>query len=301
MRRIAIITVTTCVAVLVLAGATAVLQRSALEPGAAQDASPYSTDLERDRQIFRAKMEWARQARLDTLPLGEIIARLGATFVGTTYTPGTLEAAGPERLVVNLRELDCVTFVENMLVMARLIREGRSDFGAYLAELTRVRYRGGLLNGYPSRLHYFSEWLADNQQKGLLREIGRDLSGVPDDRPIHFMSRHPDAYRQLADAANLTAIRRMEERLSAAARTYVPESRIDEAAPGIRNGDIIGAKSTLDGLDVAHTGIALWVDGRLHLMHAPLVGSAVEISEVPLAERILRITSQDGILVTRPL
>ncbi|MBI4521059.1 MAG: DUF1460 domain-containing protein [Gemmatimonadetes bacterium] len=301
MRRIAIITVTTWLAVLVLAGATAVVRHAAREPGAAQDATPYSTDLERDRQIFREKMEWARRERLDTLPLGEIIARLGATFVGTTYTPATLEAPGPERLVVNLRELDCVTFVENMLVMARLIRERRSDFGAYLAELTRVRYRGGWLDGYPSRLHYFSEWLADNQQKGLLREIGRELGGIPDDRPIHFMSRHPDAYRQLADPGNLAAIRGIEERLSGGARTYVAESRIDEAAPGIRNGDIIAAKSTLDGLDVAHTGIALWVDGRLHLMHAPLVGSAVEISEVPLAERILRITSQDGILVARPL
>jgi hypothetical protein len=35
-------------------------------------------------------------------------------------------------------------------------------------------------------------------------------------------------------------------------------------------------------------------------MHAPLVGSVVEISEVPLADRILDIRGQDGILVARP-
>jgi hypothetical protein len=57
----------------------------------------------------------------------------------------------------------------------------------------------------------------------------------------------------------------------------------------------------VSGLDVAHTGLALRIDGRLHLLHAPLVGDSVEISEVPLAERILDISGQDGIMVARPV
>jgi hypothetical protein len=72
-------------------------------------------------------------------------------------------------------------------------------------------------------------------------------------------------------------------------------------AAGIRDGDVIAATSTVAGLDVAHTGLALWVDGSLHLLHAPLVGDSVEISTVPLAERILSINGQDGILVARPM
>jgi len=59
--------------------------------------------------------------------------------------------------------------------------------------------------------------------------------------------------------------------------------------------------STVEGLDVAHTGIALWVDGTLRLLHAPLVGEAVQISEVSLAERIESIDGQDGIIVARPI
>ena len=64
---------------------------------------------------------------------------------------------------------------------------------------------------------------------------------------------------------------------------------------------MIAATSTLPGLDIAHTGFAIRIDGRLHLMHAPLVGSVVEISERPLADRILTIQAQDGIMVARPL
>jgi hypothetical protein len=96
-------------------------------------------------------------------------------------------------------------------------------------------------------------------------------------------------------------VREAEARLSAAGRAYVPEERIAEVAERIRDGDIIAATSTVAGLDVAHTGLALRIDGRLHLLHAPLVGDSVEISEVPLAERILDISGQDGIMVARPV
>lgn len=277
------------------------------DPGADTGAAAADAQLadvvetERDREIFRQKMAWARSQRLDTLPIGEIVARLGRTFVGTTYTPQTLEVDGPERLVVNLRELDCVTFVESTLAMSRLIRDGRfDDYDGYKRELARIRYRGGEIDGYPSRLHYFSDWIADGEAKGLVRDVTAALGGVPDGEPVDFMSTHAEAYRQLADAANLEAIRAIEARVSARPRHFVPESRIADAAPGIRNGDIIAATSTIEGLDVTHTGIAIRVDGRLHLLHAPLVGKSVEISKLPLAERILDIDGQDGIMVARP-
>lgn len=267
------------------------------KPAAAGVDAVYTAE---DRRIFQATMERARSDRLDTLPVGAIVARLGRGFVGAPYTPNTLDPPGPERLVANLREFDCVTFVENMLAMARVVRAGTPDFDAYLAELARIRYRSGRLEGYPSRLHYFSEWIADNAAKGIVRPVTAELGGVPDAEPLGFMSAHPDAYWQLADAANVDAIRAMEARLSATPRLYIPEAAIAAAAPDIRSGDIIAATSALEGLDVAHTGIALWVDGSLHLMHAPLVGRAVEISDLPLADRILRIAGQGGIMVARP-
>ena len=261
-----------------------------------------------DWQALDSKVRWAVAHRLDSLPLGTAIARLGETFVGTTYTPGTLEVPGPERVVINLRELDCVTFIENLLALTRFIRSdgvaaltnrpmAEARYAGYLQD---IRYRGGRLDGYPSRLHYFSEWLTDNAERGRLELLARELGGVQDPEPLSFMSTHPKAYRQLAEPGVAEAIAAMETRLNAGpARWYIPEDRIASVADRIQDGDLIAATSTLSGLDVAHTGIALWRDGQLHLLHAPLVGKVVEISAVPLAQRILDIKTQDGIMVAR--
>ena len=263
-----------------------------------------------DWRVLDTKVRWAVAQRLDTLPIGTAIARLGETFVGTTYTPGTLEVPGPEHVVVNLREFDCVTFIENMLAMTRFIRHDGTALLAdrsaaetrYASYLESLRYRGGILDGYASRLHYFSEWLSDNAARGRLRLLARELGGVEDPEPVSFMSAHPSAYRQMEDPGVPEAIRAIEQRLSAGpARWFIPEEKIAAAASGIQDGDLIAATSTLPGLDVAHTGIALWRGGRLHLLHAPLVGKSVEISALPLAERIREIKTQDGIMVARVL
>lgn len=255
---------------------------------------------DQDSVIFARTMERARQERLDTLPVGEIVARVGSWFVGAPYTPYTIEQPGPERLVINLREFDCVTFVENMLSFGRMIRTGRSEFADFKNEIQQLRYRGGAINGYPSRLHYFSDWIADNAERGIVRNV-TPTYGVVDPEPIDFMSSHREAYRQLADSSFFHAAIATEKRLSGVPRYMIPQDSIANIEQQVRNGDVIAATSSVKGLDVAHTGIAVWVGGRLHLMHAPLVGDSVEISPRPLAERILEIPRQDGIMVARPL
>jgi hypothetical protein len=253
-----------------------------------------------DSLIFEEKIGWARAQGLENMPIGDAIAALGRTFVGATYTPGTLELEGPERLIVNLRELDCVTYIESVLAMIRILRAGTPDYASYQRELVRIRYRDGTLAGYPSRLHYFSEWIANNEAKGVVTDITRELGGGVQPGPLGFMSANRESYRQLGDAEVAAEIGRIEAELSGRERYYIPQGSIAAVERGIQDGDIIAATSTLDGLDVAHTGFALWVNGRLHLMHAPLVGSVVEISEQPLAVRIQRISAQDGIMVARP-
>ena len=254
-----------------------------------------------DRAIYRQTLEWARAQGIDSLPIGERVARIATRFVGDPYTPQTLEAPGPERLVINLREFDCVTLVESVLAMARVLGSGDESFDAFRSNVARIRYRGGRLSGYPSRLHYFSEWISDNDAKGIVRNITREIGGVRDPEPISFMTAHQDAYRQFAEPGITDSIRALEARLSTADRYYITEDSIAVVADQIRNGDVIAATSTLPGLDIAHTGIALWQNGRLHLLHAPLVGESVEISERPLADRIIGFDAQDGIMVARPL
>lgn len=253
---------------------------------------------EEARRVFESTMDRALAGRLDTLPVGDRIVALGRWFVGAPYTPGTLETL-PERLVVNLREFDCVTYVEAVLAMARVLKGGRPTFDAFLDDLRRIRYRQGQIDGYASRLHYFSEWIRDNEDMGIVRDVTRELGGVPTDEPIDFMSSNREEYRALEDSATLARILAVEERLSGRAWYYIPQERIDDAAPSIRDGDIIAITSAIDGLDIAHTGFAVWIDGRLHFMNAPLVGKDVRISELPLAQRVRGIEGQDGIMVAR--
>lgn len=261
-----------------------------------------------DWHILEAKVRWAVAQGLDTVPVGTTVAKLGESFVGAPYRPGTLEIAGPERLVVDLREFDCVTFVEHMLALARFVRQdgtgalanpaaARARYEQYLQEL---RYRDGVISGYPSRLHYFSDWLADHERRGMLHQLGDELHAATDIRPIAFMSTHASAYRQLADADNLAAIRDIEAALTAGpGRRYVPKAQVRAIEDRIQDGDILAMTSALPGLDVAHTGIALRVDGRPRLLNAPLVGRNVELSPLPLAEHLDRRPLQTGMMVAR--
>jgi len=241
--------------------------------------------------------------------MGETMVQLGLRFVGTPYVPGTLELEGRESVVVNFEGFDCVTLVENVLALARFIKtetpaalqSGILARDTYRRILQEIRYRGARLDGYASRLHYFSDWIRDNEAKGLVTEVTDQMGGVEDLKGIDYMTTHPDAYRQLAEGTNLRLIREIEVDLSAWPRFKIPEDDIPEWEPEIQNGDIIAATSSAEGLDVAHTGLAYWVGQELHLIHAPLVGDSVEVSVRPLSERILRLESQDGIRVVRPL
>lgn len=211
----------------------------------------------------------------------------------------TLEV-GPERLVVNLEQFDCVTYVESILAIARVLEQPEPTFDAFTRELRTMRYRNGVMSGYASRLHYFSEWISANEQLGIVRNITQELGGVVLNEPIDFMSSNRAEYPAPESEDVLEQIRAIERMLDERTLYYIPKERI-EVAPRIRNGDVIAAKSSIRGLDIAHTGFAIWIDGRLHFMNAPLVGRSVEISELPLSDRIHRISGQDGIMVARPL
>jgi hypothetical protein len=296
---------TTRLLLLLAAAATAVPARVA-----AQELAPERADwTEDDWRLYEEKVRWAEARRLDTLDAGAAAARLGETFLGTPYRPGTLEGPAPERLVVNLRELDCVTFVENVLA---LLRFARADGVAALADsaaarrrfesyLRALRYRDGTVAGYGSRLHYFSEWMSQAERAGWISPVA--LPGAEDDAaPIDFMSRHAQLYPALADSGAAATVASAEARLSAGPpRRVVPKEAVAAAAPLLRDGDVVAVAATTAGLDVVHTGFALWRDGALHLMHAPLVGRSVEVSALPLADRLLGIATQRGITVARPL
>lgn len=244
----------------------------------------------------------ARQRSLASKPIGEVVAEIGKSFVGTQYMAHTLEEAGDEHLVVNLQGFDCVSFYENSLSLARCVRKNTLTFEAFKKELQWIRYRSGVIDGYPSRLHYTSDYFYDNVQKGVVRDITGELGGVRYTKTVNFMSTHPEAYSQLKENPRFVEIiRAQEEAINGRRNLYIPKEKVAGVLSKIRSGDILGTTTSKDGLDTSHTGIALWKDGQVHFMHAPLAGGAVEISKGNLADYLARNAAQTGIMIVRPL
>lgn len=255
-----------------------------------------------DESIFSHIVETSRQQLWQELPTGDIIVDVGKHFIGSQYAPFTLEEQGAEHLVVNLREFDCVTFVENVLAITRGIQSRKPSFESYKNNLQRIRYRGGVLNGYPSRLHYFSEWIDDNSTKSFVRDMAGELGGVQQAKVIDWMTTHKEAYRQLQDSAVFAQMADQERKLSNTTHRYIPSDIIHQIESKLRNGDIIAMVSSKSSLDVAHAGIAIRMDdGSIHYMHAPDVKGSVKISEEPLHEYVKKHKPFLGIMVARPI
>tara|TARA_R110002051_G_scaffold8257_3_gene34909 strand:- start:21331 stop:22173 length:843 start_codon:yes stop_codon:yes gene_type:complete len=233
---------------------------------------------------------------------GSTIVSVGKTFMKTPYVAKTLEIGDTETLVVNLQGLDCTTFVENVLAFSMLLRQKENSFDAFVENLEVIRYKDGALNGYASRLHYFSEWIANNAKKGILKDITGEIGGTEITKDINFMSTHRDLYPFLADDTNFDKINASENYLNSQAICVLAQDKIAENEHLIQSGDIIALATSINGLDVTHTGIATREkDGRIHLLHASTGSMEVEVSKIPLADYLKGIKSNTGIMVARPL
>jgi hypothetical protein len=234
-------------------------------------------------------------------PLGPAVLAVGQRFLGRPYEAGSLDTTGTrERLVCRTDAFDCVTFVENALAIARAQRA--ADPAGYPGQLERLRYRRGRRDGYASRFHYFSEWIQDNGERGLVRDCSEAFGGVADPRPLHFMTRHRDAYPALKNPHLFRSIEQIETQLNLRPRFYIPTERVPAALPRIQDGDILAITTRIDGLDVCHVGLA-WrqTDGQVHLLHASSDGASVQLSDRHLLDYLRARSSRTGIMVARPL
>ncbi len=255
----------------------------------------------KDKQAFEDKT-----IEIDGLledDFGTTMVSVGKTFLGTPYVAKTLEVGETESLVINLHGLDCTTYVENVLVFSTLLKNGKADFNSFTQTLEHIRYKDGKLDGYPSRLHYFSEWIANNEAKGLLRDITAEIGGTQIKKEINFMSTHRELYPFLKeDDENYQRIQASENYLNNQILCVLPQEHIEANEHLIQTGDIIALTTSIDGLDVTHTGIATReADGRIHLLHASTGSMQVEVSKLPLADYLKGIKKNTGIMVARPL
>jgi Protein of unknown function (DUF1460) len=259
--------------------------------------------------------DWTATLRSEGLarpgaPFGRSVIRVGELAVGTPYEPFTLEAylrAGGspshEPLTLSLARFDCVTLVEACLAVARVADDrGMPSWNDFGRETERIRYRDGKCRGYASRLHYFSEWISNGQKRGLVKDLGPELGGAEDGRPLRFMTNHRAKYPALSDDGVFREIGAVEHRLDGHPRRVVPTKRIPQVVDRIETGDVVAFATEIPGLDVTHAAFAYRdSDNILRVLHAPLSGGAVEVTRTTLPEYVAAIRGSTGILVARPL
>lgn len=235
----------------------------------------------------------------------EAVLSFARHFVGRPYVGQTLEQTPEERLIVNLKGLDCTTLVETVSALTLTYFQKSTSFADYCANLQRLRYFDGRCNGYCSRLHYFGWWIADNERRGLVTSV--DLPASFASRftwNTGYMSVHPDKYRHLAGRpARIDSIRALERRFNGTVHAYLPKDKTGlsrNQLSMIRNGDILAIVTSKKGLDYAHLGFAVWGrDGKLHLLNASSIYKKVVEDEVSLQTYLSQHPSFLGVEVLR--
>ena len=276
---------------------------------ASESHLPFSTVFKGQDQFNRLVTK-AKAGNWKALPIGERTAAVGLALVGTRYKHFTLEIDNRiESPSVNFQGVDCWTFFEIALSFARMLNEPESNWTPerLLHFIEMDRYRGGECTGdYLSRLHYLEDWLYDNDRRGLVEDMTRDLGGRGVPHSAREMSAGWRHYRYLAANRSLLGpLARMEANVSSRSLYEIPKNKVAGIESKLRSGDIIGIISRDRGglYSTAHVGLALRTsDGVLHFMHASSpsnYGRVVVDSE--LSKYLYRYRSDSGILVARPL
>jgi len=223
---------------------------------------------------------------------------IAKSFLRTPYISGTLDIHPSERLVINLQALDCWTLVENSLAIA-LTSKDQGNFETYRHYVQQLRYWGGVIKGYGSRIHYFTGWVIQAQQLGFLRDLTQSFGGVPFDKEINYISLHADKYPKIRESNALKSIQLSEKRVSAHHWYFIPKAKIKSIEHLIQEGDLLLLTSTKRGLDISHEGFAVRQNGRIHLLHASSLHRKAIISGQPLAEYMKGQKGQSGIIILR--
>lgn len=224
------------------------------------------------------------------------------SMIGIPYCGGTLDVNENESLVVRTDSVDCTTYVETILAMYLASKAEDDEYSDFKEALTRIRYRDGVIKGYSSRLHYFSDWVTDNEKKGILYEVTSRSNHSQRHFSINYMTKHSGLYRRLKeDSLSVNEMLCVEEKWKNYDMSYIPKELLKEHHNNIDicNGDILALTTNIDGLDVLHLGFAVWVDGNIHLLHASSLYGRVVLDPMSLYEYLKDRKKHTGIRVIR--
>ena len=256
-----------------------------------------SSDWNRDLEILGKFLQSTPRSTVDSN-----MVHAALFFLNTPYVANTLDTLDKEDLIINFREMDCMTFVENCLTLSRMLRYPNPDMDCFERELRLIRYRNGILNDYTSRLHYTSDWIFDNVKKGIVEDITYALGGQKFKPNVSFMSENYMKYKHLKD--NPEAVKEIEaierEINNRGSYYFLPKQEIGAHQSLIKSGDIICFTTSVPGLDISHFGIAYRYKGQLTFIHASSTAKKVIINPESLVDYCNKINSNTGITVLRP-
>ncbi len=254
-----------------------------------------------DSQLSKV-LESVRAMNVNKVQIGELVTKIGKSFVGKPYIGGTLDTQDTESLIYSLDGFDCVTFCETTLALARIAKQNHYTTKDFESELTKIRYKGGRILGYASRNHYSSEWIISNVELGILKDLSKDLKGRVFSSQVYFMSRNANLYKALKEDPAMTGeIAKNESKVNSTERYYIAKADIPKILSKINSGDIIIIATSKPGLDYSHLGIAYRnSNGKLCLMHASSNKKEV-ILDSELLDYLDKSKSTIGISVLRPL
>lgn len=245
------------------------------------------------QRIFSQKMDLPGNG-----DLGTQVLRMAESFLGTPYVASTLEGNPTEKLICKFDGLDCTTLVESSIALA-ISKNENLNYEGYKTELTKIRYRDGVIDGYPSRLHYVLDWMYENEKRGRLEDITSKVGGIPFKKEINFMSTHANFYPALDNTEVWEKVKEQENIINSREHFYIPKAALQKAEPMLRDGDIVAFTSSVEGLDCNHMGIITKIGSRAYLLHASLAGKKVILSTLPLAEYVASVPKHTGMIVAR--
>lgn len=240
-------------------------------PGHARDTSL------KDRETITQWLIEGSEKYADGASVEELISFYAQKQLGIPYVGGLLEVPPLETLVVTLEGSDCVLFVEFSLAFTVTILQGSTGYEDFTRNVALFRYQQGTVDGYASRLHYFSDWLKTNEDKGLLQILHQNDPDLPQLDNVTFMSANRTAYRQLAGSDSLYYLISARERhVNSKPVYFIPQDKIRDYESTFQTGDILAFVSTIDGLDIAHTALVNRNNNTIGFFHASTTGQVIK-------------------------
>jgi hypothetical protein len=257
---------------------------------------------------FHAIVAKAGRENWRKLPIGERTARVAREMAGVPYVNYTLEVDDRiESPVVNFGGMDCWTYYENALAIARMIayKPGPYKPQDMLHMVELERYRDGKCTGnYLSRMHHLEEVFHDNQRRGYAQNITSRIPGaVRLQREIREMTVQWKSYRYLkSNPALIEPMGRIEAQVSKLPVYHIPRDKVRAAENYLANGDVVAITTNWKYGYTSHVGLIIRLKGRAYFTHATSDRDKgrMTIIDRPITDYINGNAKHAGIIVCRP-